>query len=111
MITYIKIQARMEFWPGEHLRRHPVKNGYRPVFNFDGSKNGVTGRVDLINTKTINEGTTVDIRITFVTGSIADKFLFAGNIFTVSEGAMLIGKGKIVQVISLNSHLPPYVDS
>lgn len=110
MYSYIKILSRIELFAGEKMRKSPIVSGYRPAFDFPGTITKLSGRIDLINNDTLEPGMIETVKITFIKGIINDRHFIPGEKFTFSEGMDILGKGEIVEVISLESNTPPYVE-
>lgn len=100
MYELIKTIADLELFAGANMRQYPFKDGYRPLFSFQGAKTLISGRIDLIEGKEFVPGSTGLVYITFIKGMINDDFFNADTSFLISEGGkQTFGKGRIVNLV------------
>jgi translation elongation factor EF-Tu-like GTPase len=99
MYDLIKVLAKIELLSGENVRKNPIANGYRPLFNFKDEKTKISGRIDLIEKSLFDPGMRGIVQITFIKGMIKDSHFTVGEQFTFDEGTQILGSGEIVEVV------------
>jgi len=98
----IKIKARIELFKTEEGRKIPFTSGYRPAFTYSGASTKISGRIDLITTEEFSPGMIDTVIITFIKGMIDDKYFKPGEKFFFGEGTIVMGEGRIEEVIENN---------
>jgi translation elongation factor EF-Tu-like GTPase len=101
MYNKIQVLAQLKLFSGENMRRTPFVSTYRPIFEFKGARTKISGRIDLLNTKSFYPGTTGIVQITFLKDMIDDNYFKKGETFKISEGGeYILGEGEIIEVLA-----------
>ena len=98
MYDLIKVFANIELLAGENVRKNPISNGYKPLFNFKDEKTKISGRIDLFEMSLFEPGMKGIVQITFIKGMINDNHFIVGEQFTFDEGGQILGLGEIIEV-------------
>ena len=96
MDRLFKVEAKIELEIGKG-RTWPIKNGYRPGFNFIDNKL-TSGSIVLINKDELKPGDTAVVEISFISNELLGE-IHIGSQFNFYEGSIKIGHGHILKVI------------
>ena len=100
MYDKIQILAQLKLFSGENMRRTPFVSTYRPIFEFEGARTKISGRIDLIGMNSFEPGTENTVYVTFLKGMISDDNFRKGRTFKISEGGKYnLGEGEILEVL------------
>ncbi len=100
MVDLIKVLAKIEYQISKEGRQGPFQSGYHPAFTFQNAPTKISGRIDLINEDTFNQGDTRIVEISFIKGMLNEAYFKVGEKFTFAEEPYQIGKGEIMEVKS-----------
>jgi hypothetical protein len=82
-------------------RKGFAASGYRPHVKFDGRKELTSGEQLFTDREKVFPGETAMAEIRILAKEIFKNYLYTGQHFSFSEGARLIGRGQIIEVINL----------
>ncbi|THD58646.1 hypothetical protein [Phenylobacterium sp.] len=80
---------------------------YRPNHNFFGPENRdmAIGLIDLLPGETLNPDEIRVLDLTFITWPEGE--LYPGRGWLIQEGARLVGRGEVIELLSSSGHAPP----
>ncbi|GAA3793024.1 hypothetical protein GCM10022271_26570 [Corallibacter vietnamensis] len=81
-------------------RRTPAISGYRPQLKFDFTEIQTSGKQSFIGIDIVNPGETVLAKITMSSTILYENKLDVGTEFEFREGSIIIGIGKITNIIN-----------
>jgi len=91
--------ANLFYHPTENGgRKTPAKTGYRPQIKFDFTENSSSGIQKFIGKEFVLPGEEVCAEITILSPSFFENKLEVGMQFIFSEGKVIIGTGKIIEI-------------
>ncbi|SHG42565.1 hypothetical protein [Pedobacter caeni] len=101
MEKLFKIKAEIKV-DEKSVRTWPIKNGYRPGFNFI-NESQTSGSIKLLEKDSLKPGDLGRVEISFVSDALLGKIDF-GTEFKFYEGRNEIGKGKVLQILGWLEH-------
>ena len=101
MIDSTDFIAELKYRTTEHRgRKIPANSGYRPQVKFDFTKMQTFGSQKSIGTDIVFHGETVLAEITVISPQFFEYRLEIGMEFEFREGSIIIGIGKITEIIN-----------
>ncbi len=99
MSNVIKIRAHIKLVPSDIGRKTPFATGYRPLFSFKDAPTRISGKIDLLDKDLFEPNSEGDVIITFLQGTIDDKYFKENEKFDFTEGLHPIGNGEILEIL------------
>ncbi len=85
---------------GEGGRKTPARSGYRPQVKFPFSEMQTSGQQTFFGKEWVYPGDTVKANIKILMTDFFAHCLEEGMSFEFREGAMIIGTGKIIEIVN-----------
>lgn len=101
MEKLFKIKAEIKV-DEKSVRTWPIKNGYRPGFNFI-NESQTSGSIKLLEKDSLNPGEAGVVEISFVSDALLGEISLETE-FEFYEGRNKIGKGKVLQILGWLEH-------